>query len=170
MSPVVDQIWEAPHGKHGQALAHLWQTGQITIDELSEVIWPAWRNQIDFTTDPAYEVWQEMFRAVGYQHDGQIARRPLLSRRLYRGAPADKALGMSWTTNPGVARHFLTRHYGTPAVWTTVAAPWRFLASGSDEREYVLNTEGLTIEPYEVSKIKPGWVKHPALPHRWRGN
>lgn len=170
MSSAADQIWDAPHGKHGQALAHLWQTGQITTDELSKVLWRAWRWQIDHTTDPHQDVWREMFQAVGYQHDGRPAQRPMLARRLYRGAPVDKARGLSWTTNPGVARHFLTRHYENPTVWTTVAAPWRFLAFGSNESEYVLNTDGLPIEPYDVSRIKPGWVEDPRFPHRLRGN
>lgn len=104
------------------------------------------------------ETWRELFEHVGYTADGEPVIRPVDSLRLWRGAPADYRDSWSWTDDRELAQRFATlraRRWADSTVWTAVVEPWRLLAfmlggyaigdwAGSG-REYVVNTEGLTI-------------------------
>lgn len=107
------------------------------------------------------DAWGSLFGGVPYGEDGRrtLTRDgepiPVPDRRvrLYRGAPADKRAGMSWTTSPAVAASFAGDGMrGRPAgvVWTVEAAPWRLLANIVDMRpgedEWVLDPAGLVVE------------------------
>jgi hypothetical protein len=53
-------------------------------------------------------------------------------------------------------------------VWTAVVHPRRFLAYGSDEAEYVIETAGLEVVEFDTTGL-PERFEHPRWPHRIRG-
>lgn len=153
-----------------QRLEQLFTTGNVSGGVLSRVVWSVWRNRPDGCTVDA-DTWRAMFTTVGYQLDGRPHQPPRLARRLYRGATAERRLGLSWTTNPGVAHHFARTRQAPGAggqVWTAVVHPRRFLAEGSQEREYVLDATGVQVTAFDTSAL-PAWTEHPRWPHRLRG-
>ena len=79
---------------------------------------------------------------------GRRARRPLLSRRLFRGATRECRFGMSWTRNRDIAIYF-ARYRQAPGaegqVWVAVFRPSRLLAYIEDEEEYLVNAVGTDV-------------------------
>lgn len=171
-TPLAQQVFSKPNTEHGAELAELWESGRLPLEYLEAMLWPVWVGQPDHRTAPSKQQWEAMFRAVGYQEDGQPARRPWLPRRLYRGASGDRRYGLSWTTNPSVARHFLTRHDDSARVWTCVCHPSRILASGrrgrDSEGEFVLDTTGLEISEVPTGRIPAEWRPNPRMSWRLR--
>lgn len=98
--------------------------------------------------------WLWLFEEAGYHVDGVPAAKPLGTvTTLYRGAPAEHRLGMSWTGSREVAEWFATRNresYRMDAqVWCAQVEGWRFLYRTNErkEDEYVIDTVGLEPSP-----------------------
>jgi hypothetical protein len=135
-------------------------------------LWPTWRYRPDGVTGPNADTWRRMFLNAGFQTDGRNTRRPRLARRLFRGATLANSRGLSWTTHPAIAAHFAqTRQRpGTfdGRVWTAIVAPHRFLATGTDEAEFLIKADNLTITEIDTSAL-PRYTKHPRFPFRLNG-
>jgi hypothetical protein len=136
--------------------------------ELDLVCW-AW-------TDPEWpegnygaRVWRELWERIGFVHERldeddtkeRDQSLPTAPVRLYRGAIASRKKGMAWTPDLDRAKWFARRLSPTTGtrngglrvarVWTTLCPPDRVYArfDGRREEEWVIDTRGLRIEPYE---------------------
>lgn len=100
--------------------------------------------------------WLRVFALAGYTVDGERAKRPAGPVRLYRGAPRSHRFRMAWTDDRATAEWFARagiRSREASQVWTADVAPDRLLArmheGGRGESEYVINTRGLRVVPFE---------------------
>ncbi|MGC7095387.1 hypothetical protein ACPZ19_12030 [Amycolatopsis lurida] len=94
--------------------------------------------------------WLTLFTNAGYTHDGRTVPRPTTAMRLYRGAVPGRRADWSWTDSLEIARIYAEgRQVRRPPgqVWSALVPPDRMLARNDDrdEREFVVNTAGLTI-------------------------
>jgi len=92
--------------------------GDVTPAEMAVELPPIWRFRSD--RDPLHGpvAWQAMVEHAGYfcwgPEGGRPGRRPRRRHRLFRGAVPQRRQGMSWTTNPAIARWF-AEHRQVPA-------------------------------------------------------
>lgn len=99
------------------------------------------------------EEWRDLFRRAGYREDDVPTRRPDSPLVLWRGATPENRANWSWTDVRDTALMFASgwivqKERGL--VWRATVGPERLLAklSGLPEGgEYVVDTEGLVIEP-----------------------
>lgn len=140
------------------ALYARFRAGEVSREEMVAVLPSLWRYRS--RADPLDDVaaWRAMVEHAGYfvwnparygNDSGRWARRPVRARRLFRGATPAGRFGMSWTAEPGIARHFAEQRQRPDAtggqVWTGVFAPSRLLAYLHDEREYLLDADGAEV-------------------------
>lgn len=100
--------------------------------------------------------WLALFTLAGYTVDGKAASRPASPMRLYRGCPAQRRARMSWTSDLSRATWFAQGggYRDKGVVWTALVGPERLLCANLDstggrgEAEYVINPDGLDIQPY----------------------
>lgn len=124
------------------------RAGEVTPDQMVEELPTVWRRRSRAGPLDDAAAWRAMVDHAGYfvwasgEAVGRRARRPLGSRRLFRGATADRRFGMSWTRNPAIARDFAVNRQPDGVddgqVWVGVFAPTQLLAYLSDEREYLV--------------------------------
>lgn len=91
-------------------LDHAVRCGQ-GLDQLVEALADVWTmsHAPFFQLAPAR--WGQLFKLAGYVTDEANIMRPLGPSTIYRGAVmADRGRGMSWTSDPEVARTFAERH------------------------------------------------------------
>lgn len=99
--------------------------------------------------------WRELFDLAGYTDNGVPAVRPSQVLRLFRGAPPAYRHCWSWTEDLVVAEDYAaSRPDGR--MWVAEVEPGRLLARSvsTTEREYVVDTRGLAIEP--LLPVGPG--------------
>lgn len=94
--------------------------------------------------------WLNLFRRVGYTHDGRPAAPPTGPVTLYRGCSPFRERGMSWTTSLAVAQRFATdpMHARLGGCVYSFDAPPRALLAyiheiGRQESEYVVSNRFL---------------------------
>ncbi|MFE7204229.1 hypothetical protein ACFU8R_28630 [Pseudonocardia alni] len=131
--------------------------GDVTPAEMAVELPPIWRFRSD--RDPLHGpvAWQAMVEHAGYfcwgPEGGRPGRRPRRRHRLFRGAVPQRRQGMSWTTNPAIARWF-AEHRQVPAevglgrVWVAVLEPSRVLGYLHDEREFLVDATDLAVQPW----------------------
>lgn len=136
-------------------LWELWVRRKLETDAVAEAVGDAWTGAeypthalADFAgEDPGHGrgMWLELFSDAGFNIDGRPATPPRDPLVLYRGAPEEHRLGLSWTSDLTQARWFADRWRlttGDPApVWRFTAPPERVLAifrEARQEAEYVV--------------------------------
>lgn len=154
-----DVAYEAAH--NAALYAALWRDGELFWDisrrELAEHAAIAWYNKVEKYLHP--DEWREVFRLAGYRHNDDPADRPTEPLQLWRGATPELRAGFAWTDLRDAAWMFASGFMVQPdvgMVWRATVEPERLLAkithSGTRHRwqhhaEYVVDTEGLLIEP-----------------------
>ncbi|MCO5317218.1 MAG: hypothetical protein M9942_02160 [Microthrixaceae bacterium] len=158
--PITTEEWFHLSGRIGRnaSPALLWEARafrKLAPDALIEAVGDAWTGAeyptkalADFAgedTDYGREMWLELFGAAGFAVDGKPAPPPSEPVVVYRGAPEEHRLGLSWTSDLAQACWFADRYElttGDPApVWRFTAAPERVLAifhEARNEAEYVV--------------------------------
>ena len=143
-----------------QILYDAWDAGRIADEDLRELIpetwlYVDWPERIIGTDN-----WVRLFRAAGFLTIPYGLTRPTSAVTVYRGASAERQVGMSWTTNIGRADQFRQRHswHAPTAVYRAIAAPEAVLAllerRGEGPPEVVVDPQRLThIE--QVSPLHP---------------
>ncbi|MDN5920260.1 MAG: hypothetical protein L0I76_35050 [Pseudonocardia sp.] len=144
-----------------------YRAGEVAPDQMVEELPPVWRcrSRADPLGDPA--AWRAMVDHAGYfvwasgEASARRVRRPLLARRLFRGATADRRFGMSWTRNPAIARDFAVNRQPDGVydgqVWVGVFEPAQLLAYLRDEREYLVDAADAEVHPW--SPGADGWLR-----------
>jgi hypothetical protein len=140
--------------------------GSVSSDDMVAELPPIWRSRERADPLGSDSAWRAMVDHAGYftwasgQGGGRRARRPLLRKRLYRGAARDRRFGMSWTRSPAVADDF-ARNRQAPGiddgrVWMGVFAPSRLLGYCADEREYLVDAVGADVRPWPPASPSRG--------------
>lgn len=133
------------------------QAGVVSPAEMAARLPEIWRfrNRCDPLDSPA--AWRAMVDHAGYftwtsGDAGRHGRRPWRSKRLYRGAIAERRFGMSWTTNLAIARDFAQHRqpFGDDdgQVWVGRFEPWRLLGHIGWEQEYLVDAAGADIQTW----------------------
>ncbi len=96
--------------------------------------------------------WRELFDLAGYREDDWPTDRPTEPLVLWRGATPEHRANWSWTDVRDAAIHYASGWLVQDEiglVWRAVVEPDRLLAKLGGRRfnEYVVDTEGLAIEP-----------------------
>lgn len=104
-----------------------------------------------------HDGWRALFSLAGYTVDGVPAERPIEALTLYRGSVPERRGDWSWTDNRAVAERYAgggLRGRRAGVVWVAQVEPRRLLArnTGRDEDEYVVDTGGLVITPFDVDE------------------
>ncbi|UJW36905.1 hypothetical protein L3Q67_45385 (plasmid) [Saccharothrix sp. AJ9571] len=133
------------------------QAGNVTPGQMVVALPGAWRYRPDQDPLNSTEAWRSMFLHAGYfewtsgMSGVRRTRKPLLVRRLYRGATAERRFGLSWTTNPSIARHFAVHRQPpgeTGQIWVATFRRVQLLAYFRGEREYLVDADGADVQPY----------------------
>lgn len=132
-------------------LADLAAEGMLTAELAAEFVGPAWSMSEYPDTHLDHDTWRGLFSLSGYTVDGVPAERPTEPLVLWRGSVPERKSDWSWTDNREVAARYAGGdHYHRPKgiVWRAVVDPHRLLCCNleREEREYVVDTEGLTIK------------------------
>lgn len=129
-------------------LAELHSAGRTSPELLTEALPSAWRFKPDHQS-VARDLIIDMFRAIagpaGLTVGGEKARRPGGSLTLFRGAADVNRWGVSWTSDPDVARHFATDRQGAGSVgvvWTARVPSDCCVAFFPDENEFIVDLTG----------------------------
>lgn len=150
------------------ALYTRFQAGEVSPEEMVAVLPRIWRSRsaLDPLGDAA--AWRAMAAHAGYftwrsgQLQGRRARRPWWSQRLFRGAVPGRRWGLSWTADPAIAEHFARYRQpledGEGRVWTAVFPRGRLLAYLHDEREYLVDADGVNVAPWPAGDPAPRWA------------
>jgi hypothetical protein len=122
----------------------------VSIQALAAKAGTAWSYGGD--TCLSREEWRYLFKIAGYRETDSPAERPSQPLSLWRGATPEHRSNWSWTTRRDTAIHFASGwsvQTEIGLVWRAVVEPDRLLAkvTFAGEDEYVVDTEGLTIEP-----------------------
>ena len=145
------------------------EAGTVTSDEMVAELPQIWRDRSERDPLNSTAAWRAMVEHAGYfkwapgQPHGRPARRPLLPRRLYRGATSSRRFGMSWTTNPEIAGSFARHrqpHGEVGQVWVGRFAPSQLLAYLEHEQEYLVAAAGAVVQPW------PPGTSHASSGHR----
>lgn len=97
-----------------------------------------------------YDEWRKLFRLNGFTYLGEPAQRPGEPVIVYRGCTPEHRLGMSWSTEVGVARRFATEGISSRssgAVYVARVEPdylLAFIEEGHEEYEWVVDPLGLS--------------------------
>jgi len=156
-------------GLDGEAFALLYRDGErfgVAHEDLAEYAGGAWVGPGDAYLDR--DEWRALFRAVGYREDDQPAARPTEPLVLYRGATPEDRAAWSWTENPDAAAQYASGWWvqaDLGLVWRATVAPEHLLARIIYQRysEYIVDTDGLTIEPHTL------WCRCPVPLDPFRG-
>lgn len=138
---------------HGPALLEaLVESYGLRVDVLAQVIGDVWSDAEYPDRALPHDTWREYFSIAGYTVDGKRQDRPTDPIRLYRGSVPERRADWSWTDNRQIAERYASGdfyHRLPGQVWAADVAPWRLLArnTGRSEDEYVVETEGLDINP-----------------------
>jgi hypothetical protein len=133
---------------HGGALPlHRKRMNGVVADVWSSAEYP------EDAMDPS--LWVTLFRKNGYTNDGKAAAPLTEPVTLYRGAPDDLAMRMSWTSDIRIAERFAyggIRGRRPGQVWTATVHPEGLLAYigreiGRNESEFVVDPEWLAPVP-----------------------
>ena len=159
---VADSAWDAA----ARDLYARFLSGEVSPEVMAAEFPPIWRFRSDSDPLSSDAAWRAMAEHAAYfvwasgQPSGRRDRRPFRARQLFRGATADRRLGMSWTANLDIARHF-ARHRQPPGVddgqvWVGVFAPSRLLAHLKDEGEYLVDAAGIDVQLWSLEDA--GWL------------
>ncbi|MBN9753878.1 hypothetical protein DMP14_00030 [Pseudonocardia sp. Ae707_Ps2] len=150
--------------------------GDVTPAEMAVELPPIWRFRSD--RDPLHGpvAWQAMVEHAGYfcwgREGRRPGRRPRRRHRLFRGAVPQRRQGMSWTTNPAIARWF-AEHRQVPAeiglerVWVAVVEPSRVLGYLHHEREFLVDATRSRRSPLDRLRLRSR-RPNPAVDRRLR--
>ena len=125
----------------------------IEPEDFSEFVGSAWVGVAAQHLDR--EWWRRLFEAAGYREDDELTDRPAQPLVLWRGAIPEFRANWSWTDH-GDAAHMYASGWWVQQeigiVWRAVVEPERLFARLSHGRhaEFVVDTDGLTIEPHEL--------------------
>jgi hypothetical protein len=157
---VTDDAWDAAAAN----LYRRFQAGDVSPDGMVAELPRIWRHRSRADPLNSMSAWRAMvdhtggyFTWASGQAEGRRASRPILSRRLFRGATVDRRCGMSWTARRGVAEDFA--RYRQPdgvedgQVWIGVFEPSRLLAYFEDEREFLVDAVGVDILPLSAARV-----------------
>lgn len=137
------------------------QAGALKPEQMREALPWIWRHRPDRDPLDNAAAWHAMVVHAGYfewksgMPGGRPARRPMLARRLFRGATEERRFGLSWTTKPDIARHFASYrqpHGEVGRVWVATFTPSRLLARLGDEEEYLVEAEGADVQPWTAAR------------------
>lgn len=95
--------------------------------------------------------WRELFEAAGYREDDRPAERPDRPLLLWRGAVPEFRANWSFTDVHDLAHMYASGHWVQDEVgliWRAVVEPGRLFARFCSE--YVVDTDGLAIEPHAL--------------------
>lgn len=145
-------------------IADLHTSGDLPADQLRPIMGELWDRCPNPMSALPRERWLGLFEHVGYAANGEPAIRPAAPIQLWRGAPAQYRDSWTWTDERGLAQQFATlraNRWADSVLWTATVEPWRLLAFRQDGyfvgdwmgpgREFVVNTEGLSITADKVS-------------------
>ena len=133
------------------------QASTVTPAEMVAELPQIWRYRSDRDPLNNTAAWRAMVEHAGYfkwasgRPHGRPARRPLRARRLFRGATSSRRFGMSWTTNPDIAKNFARHrqpHGEVGQVWVARFTPSRLLAYLQHEQEYLVDAAGAVVQPW----------------------
>jgi hypothetical protein len=144
---LVTDMWGLRHEDMPARLAELHSQGLVTPLMATSVVARVWRGRTGINRVPD-TTWRSLFELADYTDDLVPARRPRRALRLYRGATAENRLGFSWTTDIETARHFVQYRQAPGAaafVWEAAVEPERIFCHLTDEGEYVVDTNGLSV-------------------------
>lgn len=132
------------------------EAGAFGTTELAAALTGVWSGDGTPSTMLSLEQWRFLFTKAGYTKDGVAAEHPAEPMRLYRGAPTEGKVGMSWTSDLSIAEFFSRRltEGEEEAIWTAVFEPEHLLAhiTTRDECEYVVDPEALASGLIEVER------------------
>jgi len=145
---------EAAAYRNGAMFAKMYRDGSgvgIGQDDVAEYAGAAWDRWAGVSLDR--DEWRDLFELAGYREDDYPAERPTEPLALWRGATPEYRDGWSWTDARDTALHYTSGWIVQPElglVWRAVVEPDRLFAKLGGHRgtyEYVVDTDGLTIEP-----------------------
>jgi hypothetical protein len=133
-----------------RVLYDAWASGQISNDDLRSLIPDTWL-YVDW---PERIIgagnWVRLFRTAGFLTIPYGLPRPERATTVFRGATAERRIGMSWTTDIDRADQFRQRHswHAPTAVYRAVVTPDAVLAllerRGEGPPEVVVDPQMLT--------------------------
>ena len=157
---MADDAWDCA----AVSLYRRFRAGEVSPDDMVAELPQVWRSRSRADPLDNASAWRAMvdhtggyFTWASGQAEGRRAARPMLSRRLFRGATFDRRCGMSWTARPGVAEDFAL--YRQPdgvidgQVWVGVFEPSKLLAYFKDEREFLVDAAGVAILPLSSARV-----------------
>lgn len=165
---VLPAVEAAAYG-NGAMFAKMYRDGSgvgIGLDDVSEYAGAAWFRWGDCHL--GREEWRELFEFAGYCEDDEPADRPAEPLTLWRGATPEHRANWSWTDSRDAALMFASGwmvQEELGLLWRAAVEPDRLLAKMTAARgfsEYVVDTDGLTIEPDGL------WCRCPVDLHPFR--
>jgi hypothetical protein len=133
-------------------LRDLTAAGQLDLGDpsMSGIVAEAWASgEPGSASCIGYGEWLQLFRLNGFTYLGEPAQRPGEPVTVYRGCTHEHRLGMSWSTEVGVARRFATEGMSSRppgAVYVARVGPdylLAFIEEGHEEYEWVVDPSGL---------------------------
>lgn len=129
-----------------------WVLGlQLNCESMAGVVAEVWSSSEYPERSMPVEHWVDLFLANEYSHEGKRVNPPTEPVVLYRGCTPEGRLGMSWTSDPDIARTFAfgnLRGRPTGRTYTATVEPEYLLAylhgSGRNESEFIVDPAGLT--------------------------
>lgn len=143
-----------------QVLYDAWAGGQISNYDLRTLIPDTWL-YVDW---PERVIgagkWVRLFRAAGFLSIPYGLSRPDSAMTMFRGATAERRVGMSWTTDIGRADQFRQRHswHAPTAIYRTVAAPDAVLALLERRGE---GPPEIIVDPRMLTAVEQAGPLHP---------
>lgn len=142
----------------------------LSLEELAAHVGTAWGQGGDLYLPRDESLY--LFEIAGYRENDDLAARPTAPLRLWRGATPALRRNWSWANRRDAALMFASGGWfcqeETGLVWSAVVEPERLLAKIDYTRgnfaEYIVDTEGLTIEPDGL------WCRCPTDLTPFRGN
>lgn len=140
----------------------------LDLEDFAADSWHLWVGHGD--TYLGRDVWRALFDAAGYRVDGAPAERPDRPLVLWRGATPDLRGHWSWTPQYDAAHMYASSWYlqhEVGLVWRAEVEPERLLARLTDGRrttEYIVDTDGLAVEPHSL------WCRCPVDLAPFRGD
>ena len=141
----------SPSSQRPRVLRDAARAGQVPADDLPELIAFAWLRDDSPTADISEADWLEIFAASGFFSYPTGRHRPASPVTLYRGARADRRLGMSWAEDRDLAIMLGRRH-----AWRAQAALYKATVLPSAVLAYLWRAgEGWTVvlDPAGVNEI-----------------
>lgn len=135
------------------------RSGEISPEEMAAELPPLWRLRSDRDPLNNAAAWRAMVEHAGYFNwrPGEALRRPACRprrrHRLFRGATPRRRRGISWTSNPAIARWFADYRQppgedGQALVWVAVVSPQQVLGYLHDEREFLVDATNVDVRPW----------------------